>query len=109
MAYALVANSNKDYTYHIYPSTITNHNSDKTIIDIKIEKAKSNCNKIDKNTNFKNLYLDEVVVDSKSYKYYHNYSDVCYFEDKNTARIVVATLIGKNTCGICVSTLYNAN
>lgn len=110
MGYALIPpkfiNADNPQNYHLFDASISNGN-------ITISK-KSKCEKTANKTEFDGLYTCSISVISgdkkKVYEFYYNKeNDIFYFDNENTARVVIAHFRGDKVCGTCISTLYSDN
>ncbi|WP_302279377.1 hypothetical protein [Brachyspira pilosicoli] len=110
MGYALIPpkfiNADNPENYHLFNATINNG-----VITILEE---SECGENRKIRNFDGLRLCHIYVTNSNEEidysfYYHKGNDIFYFDNKNTARVVIAFFRGDKACGTCISTLYADN
>ncbi|KLI17112.1 hypothetical protein [Brachyspira hyodysenteriae] len=110
MGYALIPpkfiNADNPKNYHLFNATINNG-----VITIS---EQSKCEETANKTEFDGLYTWSISVisgdEKKVYKFYYNKkNDIFYFNNKNTARVVIAFFRGDKACGTCISTLYADN
>lgn len=105
--------------YHILPAYLTNKYINNNRISIKIRNNKCKKRPFPQLYNFEKLYhrtiffidmndLRTIKLKGGKHDYYVGYNNVYYFEDKITAKIVIASFTSKEVCGSCMSMLYGS-